>query len=136
MKIVLAITMIFSVILTILLPEQNEVLKGNGTRGNYLTQRALMCIQCHSPREKDGTLISSQLFLGAPIPVTPPVWGKDWALKAPRIAGMPGYDEDAAAKLLVQGIARSGASPKRPMPPFRLEKSDAYDIYLFLKSLR
>jgi hypothetical protein len=115
---------------------EQESIRGNASHGAYLVERALMCIQCHSPREQRGNLIPSQLFMGAPIPVTPPSWATNWALIAPRIAGLPAYTEEDALRLLAQGIARTGAPPRLPMPPFRLSDQDAHDVYTFLMSTR
>jgi mono/diheme cytochrome c family protein len=135
MKITLFLaTAVFSTVLMNRVPEK-ETSGGDANHGRYLTERALMCIQCHSPRGEQGDLLQSQLFMGAPIPVSPPSWAKNWALVAPRIAGMPGYAENEALKLLVTGIARTGEPPRSPMPPFRLNTQDARDIYAFLSQL-
>jgi mono/diheme cytochrome c family protein len=134
MRIVLSAAALLSLVLVNWAPEQ--VLSSNANHGAYLAEHALMCIQCHSPREESGNLIPSQFFMGAPIPVTPPSWGRDWALVAPRIAGIPGYAGKDALRLLTQGIARTGAQPRPPMPPFRLSDQDAHDIYSFLISIR
>ena len=136
MKIWLAASTAFLAIAFANHAREQETISGNANHGAYLVERALMCIQCHSPREQKGNLIPSQLFMGAPIPVTPPAWATNWALLAPRIAGLPAYTEEDALRLLARGIARTGAPPRSPMPPFRLSDQDAHDIYAFLMSLR
>ncbi len=113
-----------------------QISEGNANRGAYLAEHALMCVQCHSPRTQKGDLIASQKFMGAPIPVAPPSWATNWAIAAPRIAGLPGYTEGTALRLLVKGIARDEAPPQPPMPPFRLSDQDAHDVCAFLFSAR
>jgi mono/diheme cytochrome c family protein len=94
-----------------------------------------MCVQCHSPRDESGNLIRAQLLKGAPVPVSRPRWIQDWAIIAPRIAGLPGYTEQDALRLYMKGIARTGKPPMPPMPPFRLTEQDARDIYAFLTTV-
>ncbi len=110
---------------------------GDREHGRYLAERVAMCVQCHTPRDMNGNLIASELFMGAPVPVSPPSWLTEWALRAPRIAGMPGYTEVDFVRLLTQGTPRAGQVPiRRPMPPFRMSEQDAKDIYSYLASLR
>jgi hypothetical protein len=97
-------------------------------RGEYLATRVAMCVQCHSPRDPQGHLIEEQLFLGAPIPVTADT--KDWAIRAPRIARLPGWTSQDFIRLLETGRRPDGASPRRPMPPFRMSREDAAAITL------
>ena len=105
--------------------------------GQYLVERVAMCVQCHSPRDTNGNVIAPDLFMGAPVPVSKPSWLTEWALRAPRIAGTPGYSEVDFVRLLTQGIPRAGQPPlRRPMPPFRMSEQDAKDIYSYLASLR
>lgn len=108
---------------------------GDREHGRYLTQRVAMCVQCHTPRDRNGDLILSELFMGAPVPVSQPTWATSWAFKAPRIARMPGYTEADAVRLLTQGISRTGQPPMSPMPPFRMSEQDAKDIYAYLSTL-
>jgi mono/diheme cytochrome c family protein len=109
---------------------------GDVARGRYLAEQVAMCVECHTPRDLNGELLRSQLFLGASVPVQTPGWVKEWAIKAPRIAGMAQYDEAAAVRLLTTGVSRNGRHLLPPMPQFRMSAQDARDIYAYLKSLR
>jgi len=104
-------------------------------RGKYLVHGVAMCVECHSPRGQNGDLIEAKLLQGGRIPVGRPYKSISWAATAPQLAGLPGLSGDEAVELLVTG-KRSGALPPRPpMPPFRLERSDAEAIVAYLKSL-
>jgi mono/diheme cytochrome c family protein len=122
--------------------------KANPDHGRYLAENVAMCIQCHTPREANGTLIHSKLYEGAAIPVAKPVqWnrlgnrlgntlGNTWAEFAPRIAGLPQYSEEQFITLLTTGIGREGKPLRAPMPTFTLTRQDAGDIAAYLKSLK
>ena len=116
-------------------PTQGVLLKGNAERGRYLVERVAMCIECHSERDDSGTIIPSRKFMGGPIPAGP-AWARDWATLAPRNAGLPGYDDAAALRLLMQGaIARDGRQLQPPMPRFRMTAEDAADVIAFMRTL-
>ncbi len=104
-------------------------------RGRYLANSVAMCVQCHSPRSEDGVLLRDQLFQGAPVPVEGPPFDTNWAVRAPAIAGLPGWAEDDAIALLMTGRRPTGEMPRSPMPPFRLDRQDATAIVRYLKSL-
>ena len=108
---------------------------GNVERGRYLAEHVAMCVECHSGRDEQGNILESQRFMGAPVPSGPP-WATNWALRAPRNKGLPGYDDEMAMRLLTQGaIGRDGAQLKLPMPRFRMNNQDAADVIAFLRSL-
>jgi cytochrome c len=108
----------------------------NADHGRYLAEHVAMCVECHSGRDDSGNIVESQKYLGAPIPLQPPL-PADWALRAPRNRGLPGYDDDQAMRLLTQGaIGRNGAQLRLPMPRFRMTPQDAADVIAFLRSLR
>ena len=67
---------------------------------------------------------------------SPPYPQMKWALKAPAIAGLPGYTEEQSIRLLTEGLTRDGKRPDPPMPQFRLNRSDAEAVVAYLKSLR
>jgi len=98
-----------------------------------------MCVQCHTPRRADGSLDPEREFMGGDFPVTPPPFGTatDWCTLVPRIAGLPGWGHDAAVAFLMTGAAhgRNGVAIRRPMPPFRLNRSDAEAVVSYLESL-
>ena len=105
-------------------------------RGRYLVDNVAMCIQCHTPRDGNGQLLLNGYLQGAPVPVKAPPNAKNWALRAPAIAGLPGYDKNQAVRLLTQGITPDGRTPNPPMPPFRFSRTDAEAIAAYLESLR
>ncbi len=108
---------------------------GNAEHGRYLAEHVAMCIQCHSPRDAAGNIVEGEEYLGGPIPFRPP-WPNDWAIRAPRNKGLPGYDDELAMRLLTQGaIGRDGVQLRPPMPRFRMTQQDAADVIAYLRSL-
>lgn len=108
---------------------------GNVEHGRYLAERVAMCVECHSHRDAQGTIIDSEKYLGGAIPFAPP-WANDWAMRAPRNRGLLGYDDKAALRLLTQGaIGRDGHQLRPPMPRFHMTPQDAADVIAFLRSL-
>lgn len=109
---------------------------GNVEHGRYIVENVANCAQCHSPRDEKGEIIEEQRFMGAPIPVRPP-WPNNWATKAPRNRGLPGYTEEQAIRLLTEGaIGRDGQQLRPPMPRFRMTRQDAADVVAYMKSLK
>lgn len=109
---------------------------GDAEHGRYIVHELAMCVECHSPRDEKGNLLQSHLFEGGAVPVRPP-WPDDWALVAPRIAGLPGHDDAQATRLLTGGaIARDGRQLRPPMPRFHMTKQDAADVIAYLRSLK
>jgi mono/diheme cytochrome c family protein len=104
-------------------------------RGEYLTQNVAMCVQCHTPRNADGDLDRTQLFRGAAIPLASPFRRREWATKAPAIAGLLGFTDEEAITLLMTGHRPTGEVPRPPMPPFRMTREDAAAVVAYLKSL-
>jgi mono/diheme cytochrome c family protein len=104
-------------------------------RGEYLTTSVAMCVQCHSGRDENGTILDSARFHGGAIPVTSPYSSQTWATIAPSLAGLPGFTDDQVISLLTTGNMGDGRpSPRRPMPPFRMARPDAEAIVAFLRS--
>jgi mono/diheme cytochrome c family protein len=107
----------------------------NIERGRYLVERVAMCYECHSTRDPQGNIVAGTKFLGGPMPMRPP-WPGDWPLQTPRIAGLPGYNDMEAMRLLTQGaIKRDGTQLRAPMPRFRMTPQDAADVIAYLRSL-
>lgn len=105
-------------------------------RGKYLVERVAMCPECHTRRDQSGNLIPSEYLKGAPVPVkAPPYRDVRWAVKAPAIAGLPGYTTEQALRLLIDGLKPDGKPPDPPMPRFRFARPDAKAIVAYLKSL-
>ncbi len=112
-----------------------KVPRGDPEHGRYLAHHVAMCVECHSPRDESGEIIPGQEFTGAPIPVRP-TGPSDWALRAPRNRGLPGYTPELAIRLLTQGgVDRDGRQLRPPMPHFRMTVQDAADVIAYLKSL-
>ena len=105
-------------------------------RGRYLVHHVAQCVQCHSPRDPSGSLIEQDLLRGAPVPLRSPYLDVEWAFQAPRIAGLPGWDEATAVHLLMHGERPDGRAPLPPMPRFQMTEDDARAVVAYLKSLR
>jgi mono/diheme cytochrome c family protein len=105
-------------------------------RGQYLVHRVAMCIVCHSPRDPDGNVLEGRLLTGGRIPVASPYPQTEWAFEAPRLAGLPGWEDDVVTSILTTGRRPDGYDPKSPMPEFRLSQADAAAVVAYLKSLR
>jgi mono/diheme cytochrome c family protein len=104
-------------------------------RGRYLVHQVAMCVQCHSPRDRSGELLSDRLLRGAAVPVQSPFLGPRWAFSAPNIVRAPGYDQEAFVRLLTTGINNQDRPPRAPMPPFRMTREDAEAVWSYLRSL-
>lgn len=116
-------------------PPQPTPIQGNIEHGRYLVERVVMCAECHSSRDEKGEIIPERRFMGGPIPFRPP-WPNDWAIAAPRNAGLPGYTEELAIRLLTEGaIDRYGRQLRPPMPRFHMTRQDAADVVAYMKSL-
>jgi len=108
---------------------------GSVERGRYLVARVVMCGECHSTRDQEGNIVSGTRFRGGPMPVRP-TWPVDWPTAFPRIAGLPGYTDAQAMRLLTQGaIKRDGTQLRMPMPRFRMSTQDAADVIAYLRTL-
>jgi len=116
-------------------PETGVLPPGNVEHGRYLAERVAMCVECHSTRDAQGNVIAGEQYLGGNIPFAPP-WANDWAARAPRNRGLPGYDDKMALRLLTEGaIGRDGRQLRPPMPRFYMSRQDAADVIAFLRSL-
>ena len=106
-------------------------------RGRYLVENVAQCIQCHTPRDQNGNLLRDRWLQGAPIPVDGSSSGQTWARRAPSIAGLAGFGEEATRHLLMTGITpRTGRAPQAPMPPYTMTEEDADAVIAYLMSLR
>jgi hypothetical protein len=119
---------------TPLLSQKAPLPKGNAEHGRYIVEHVAMCVECHSGRDAQGNIVRTERFLGAPIPFAPPVWPNDWATRAPRNKGLPGYSDELALRLLTQGaIGRNGEQLRPPMPRFRMTVQDAADVIAYMR---
>jgi len=108
---------------------------GNVEHGAYLAEHVANCVECHSGRDAQGNILESEKYLGGAIPFAPP-WPNNWANRAPRNRGLPGYTDEQAMRLLTQGaIDHNGNQLRPPMPRFRMTPQDASDVIAFLRSL-
>jgi cytochrome c2 len=108
---------------------------GNVEHGRYLVEQVIMCWECHSARDAQGNIVSGTRFNGGAMPVRP-TFSADWPNQIPRIAGLPGYDDEQAMRLLTQGAIRwDGRQLRAPMPRFRMSTQDAADVIAYLRSL-
>lgn len=83
-------------------------------RGEYLVERASMCVNCHTPHDKNGKPDRTRRLEGAPLPGA--ANDSNLALLAPPIAGLPGWKEEDAIKFL-QTVQRPDGSQDRPPKP-------------------
>jgi mono/diheme cytochrome c family protein len=110
---------------------------GAGVRGKYIVEQVAMCVECHTPRDENGRLMRTRYLEGAPVPVKAPPFARiSWALRAPAIAGLPGYTVEQGIRLLTDGVTADGRHPSAPMPSFRLTRADAEAVVAYLKSLQ
>jgi mono/diheme cytochrome c family protein len=108
---------------------------GDVERGRYLVERVAMCFECHSTRDTQGNIVPGTRLMGGSMPMRPPWSGIDWPLHIPRIAGLPGYTDELAVRLLTQGaIRRDGTQLRPPMPRFRMTSQDAADVIAYLRT--
>lgn len=109
-------------------------LSGDVERGRYLVERVAMCGECHSSRNDVGDIIPDTRLHGGAMPAQVP-WPADWPLQVPRIAGLPGYSDLEALRVLTEGaIKRNGTRARAPMPRFRMSVADASDVIAFLRT--
>jgi len=104
-------------------------------RGKYLVENIGMCGDCHTAHNEKGEPIKEQWLKGTQLPFKPSVPMPVWADNSVNIAGLPGWEHDAAVKFLMTGIAYNGLPARPPMPQYRYNQQDAEAIVAYLKSL-
>jgi hypothetical protein len=102
--------------------------------GKYLVERVAMCGDCHTPHDDKGQPIANQTLRGAILPFKATV-PMPWAAKSPDIAGLRGWDEAEAIKLLMTGKGHNDAPALPPMPNYRMNKADATAVVHYVRSL-
>lgn len=116
-------------------PQKKGASTSSLARGKYLVEDVGMCGDCHSPHNEKGEEIKEQMLQGTTLAFKPIVAMPVWAEKTPAIAGLPGWEKDAAIKFLRTGIAYNGLPGRPPMPQYRFNQQDAEAIVAYLKSL-
>jgi len=104
-------------------------------RGKYLVEDVGMCGDCHTPRNEKGEPMKEQWLKGAVLGFKPTVPMPVWADKAVDIAGLRGWDRDAAIKFMMTGAVPNSVPARPPMPQYRFNRQDATAIVAYLKSL-
>jgi hypothetical protein len=104
-------------------------------RGRYLVEDIGMCEECHTPRDDNGNLDESRRLQGAAIWIVPVHPRTDWAMRAPALAGFPGFTDEQGAKILEQGIGPNGLAIQPPMHIYHMTPADAQAVIAYLRSL-
>jgi mono/diheme cytochrome c family protein len=104
-------------------------------RGKYLVERVGMCADCHSPRNERGEFVKAQWLWGSPLGFKPEPPIPGWAPVAPPIAGLVGWTDEQAVRLLTTRKNRDGRLPGPPMPEYALSRADAEGVVAYLRSL-
>ena len=60
---------------------------------------------------------------------------KNWADRAPAIAGLPGITQQEAERILEQGTGQEGEALRPPMHIYHMTRADAKAIIAYLNSL-
>jgi hypothetical protein len=74
--------------------------------------------------------------MGAPVVFESTLPVMNWAVVAPRLAGLPPGTDEQFIRLMMTGISRTGEPLRPPMPQFRLTRADAVSVLAYLKSLK
>ena len=109
--------------------------KAEVERGRYLVEEVAKCPECHTPRKPNGELDSTAWLRGAPIWIKPVAAIPNWADQAPALAGLPGFTEAQAEKVLEEGTGPNGEDLRPPMHIYHMAPADARAIVAYLKSL-
>ncbi len=104
-------------------------------RGKYLVEEVAKCGECHTPRNANGDLDTQAWLQGAPIWIQPVRPIQHWADRAPTIAGLPGYTEEEAERVLEKGMGPEGETLRPPMHIYHMTHADAKAIIAYLNSL-
>jgi mono/diheme cytochrome c family protein len=109
--------------------------KGDADRGRYLVEDVGMCEECHTPRDDSGNLDESRRLQGAPIWIVPVHPDTNWAMRAPALAGFPGFTDEQGADILEKGIGPNGLAIQPPMHIYHMTPADAQAVIAYLRSL-
>jgi mono/diheme cytochrome c family protein len=109
--------------------------QGDIDRGKYLIENVGMCEECHTPRDAEGNLDESRRLQGAAIWIMPVHPRTDWAMRAPALAGLPGFTDAEAETVLEQGVGPNGLPIQPPMHIYHMSAADAQAIVAYLRSM-
>jgi mono/diheme cytochrome c family protein len=104
-------------------------------RGKYIVEGVAACGYCHTPRDQAGNPDRSRWLEGAPVFYEPARPIEGWANTVPRLAGLPPGSDAELIRLLTTSVARTGKSPRWPMPRFYMTRTDAEAVVAYLKSI-
>jgi mono/diheme cytochrome c family protein len=104
-------------------------------RGRYLAEEIAKCSECHTARNEQGELRQDSWLRGAPIWIRPVAPIRNWADRAPALAGLPSFTDEQAERVLEQGIGPEGEELRPPMHIYHMNHADAKAIVAYLKSL-
>ncbi len=103
--------------------------------GRYLVEDVGMCEECHTPRDDSGNLDESRRLQGAAIWITPVHPTTNWAMRAPALAGFPGFSEAQGEQILENGVGPNGLAIQPPMHIYHMTPADAQAVIAYLRSL-
>jgi mono/diheme cytochrome c family protein len=103
--------------------------------GRYLVEDVGMCEECHTPRDDNGNLDESRRLQGAAIWITPVHPTTNWAMRAPALAGFPGFSEAQGEQILENGVGPNGLAIQPPMHIYHMTPADAQAVIAYLRSL-
>jgi len=109
--------------------------QGDVDRGRYLVEDIGMCEECHTPRDANGNLDESRRLEGAAIWIVPVHPNTNWSMRAPALAGFPGFTDEQGAQILENGIGPDGLPIQPPMHIYHMTPADAKAVIAYLRSL-
>jgi mono/diheme cytochrome c family protein len=104
-------------------------------RGRYLVEEVAKCAECHTPRDANGELKTSEWLQGSTIWIRPVAPIKNWAEQAPPLSGFPSLTEEQGERVLEKGTGPQGEVLRPPMHIYHMTHEDAKAIIAYLKSL-
>lgn len=120
------------------IPRQSRSAPEVQEHGAYLVQKALLCGDCHTPKDQRGQPDAVRALQGTVLPIQPKKKTGNWAERSPDITfqGLAGkWSEGEMVRFLMTGIDPDGKKARAPMPPFRLNAKDAHAVARYLRSL-
>lgn len=102
--------------------------------GRRIVNQIGLCVDCHSPRNPDGSFDTARTLQGSPLPFAPTV-PMPWAPFAPNIAGLPTMTDEQAMVFLTSGVRPDGSHPLPPMPEYRFSNNEASAVLAYLRTL-